>query len=112
MTKAKRAAARRPAPRTVTIILPRTTRSGRLIGEAYAGWEAECRVDFPAAWITGLDSGDLPTVLDVLGRIIVSHNLPNADDELAATLADVDPFDGLRAISDALGDAIGSLPPR
>lgn len=98
---AARVAARPPA-RTVTV-------SGT--GE-FADWTATARADFPAGWLADLDSGNASRVLDVLERIIVEHNLPDDNDELAESVRDVSPYDGLMNIGTAIGQAIGRLPNR
>lgn len=97
-----RKAARKPAARTVAIAL-----DGEL-----EGWECQARVDFPASWFVELESRGLEAVLGVLDRIIVSHNFPDADGNVAARMADVDPFTALLAIVDKLGETLKHLPPR
>lgn len=100
---AKRRPARRPAPRTVTVTIP---------DGAFAGWEATCRADFPAKLLAKLESGKAADIVEVLDAIVVEHNFPNAQDELATSLAEVDPYDGLMVVAGALFDAIGKLPNR
>jgi hypothetical protein len=99
----KRKAARRPAPRTVTVTLP---------DGDFEGWSATARADFPAKLLSGLESGKIDAVLEVLERIIIEHNMPGEDGEIAAHLADVDPYAGLLAVSNKLGEAIANLPNR
>jgi hypothetical protein len=98
----KRKPARRPDPRTVQVSLD---------GD-FDGWQATARADFPAGWLVDLASGDLARIVNVLDRIILDHNLPNSDDQLAEKMADVDPYEGLLAIATAVFDAIGTLPKR
>lgn len=99
----KRKAARRPPPRTVSV----TIEDGD-----FAGWSATARADFPARLVADLESGRIDAVLAVLERIITDHNMPDEAGEIAEHLADVDPYAGLLAVSNALGDAIGQLPNR
>lgn len=101
--RAARAVARRPPARTIDVVIE----SGD-----FAGWYAKCRADFPASLVAGLDSGRLDDALAALQAIIVEHNMPNDRDELAATLADVDPYTGLLAIADELGRQLKALPNR
>jgi len=103
-TRGTRQIAKRPAPRTVHIVLD--DESG------YPGWEATARASFPARILFDLDSGDLPRIFAALDGIIVSHNLPDSNDQLAASMADVDPKEGALAIASGLFDAIGKLPNR
>lgn len=100
----KRKAARKPTPRTVTVTVPD--------GEAFAGWEATAHADFRAGWLIELQSGDVGRILAVLDRIVIDHNMPGTDGELAATMADVDPYDGLMDIAQRITEAIGRLPSR
>jgi hypothetical protein len=46
----RRKPARRPAPRTMEIAITE--------GD-FTGWECVVRVDFPAAWLVDIQSGDL-----------------------------------------------------
>ena len=98
----KRKAAKRPAPRTVTVTL----------GGDFEGWEATARADFPARWLAEFDTADYAKFTVFMDRIVTSHNMPDSDDEIAATMADVDPSDGLIKMCDAILDAIGALPKR
>jgi hypothetical protein len=99
----KRRPAKRPAARTVSV----TIEDGD-----FAGWSATARADFPAGLVLDLNSGDIERILAVLETIIVEHNMPNDRDELAERLADVDPYAGLLAVANAIGDALIALPPR
>lgn len=101
---ARRKAGTRPAARTVEA-------TGKAGGE-FADWWCRARVDFRAAWLVELGSGDVARIIRVLGLIILEHNFPDADGEVAATLEDVDPYDGLMHVAGELTDAIGTLPPR
>jgi len=99
----KRRPAKRPAPRTVTVAME----SGD-----YEGWEATCRVDFPAKLLVDLESGKVERIMAALSAIVIDHNFPNDKDELADTMADVDPYDGLIQVADRLFKAIEKLPSR
>lgn len=99
----KRRPAKRPAARTVTV----TIMSGD-----FEGWEATARADFPARLLTDLSSGDMGRIIAALDEIITEHNFPDAADELAETMADVDPYSGLIRVSTDIFDAIGKLPNR
>jgi len=96
--------ATRPAPRTVDVSLN---------GDSpYSGWSATVRADFPARVLADLQSGNVERILRALDVIVVSHNFPNADGELAESMADVDPYTGLFAVAGQALNAIGSLPNR
>ena len=95
-------AAKRPQRRQVHVVLS---------GE-FDGWEATAWADFPAKLIADLASGNVERVIGVLDAIIIDHNMPNAQDKLAANMGDVDPYDGLMRIGAAIFDAIGKLPNR
>lgn len=100
--KLHRKAAKRPTPRTVTVVL-----SGD-----FEGWEATAKADFPAALIGDLQSGNVERIIGALDAIVIDHNLPNAEDEIAAKMMDVDPYTGLMEIASEVFDAIGKLPNR
>ena len=99
----RRRPAKRPAPRTVTATIE---------GGDFDGWEATARADFPARLVVELNSGQIERVLGVLEAIIVDHNMPDEHDAIAEHLADVDPYAGLLAVANALGDKLASLPNR
>jgi len=103
VTAPKRRAAKRPAPRIVEVSIAE--------GD-FAGWSATARADFPAAILAELQSSDIARISAALGRIIIEHNMPDSEDNIAATLAEVDPYEGMMAISSAIFDAIGNLPNR
>jgi len=98
----KRRPAKRPAIRTVTV---------KLEGD-FEGWEATARVDFPAKYLADFDSGKLERIIVALDAIVVEHNFPNAEDEIAQSMGDVDPYAALTEFADKLFDAIGKLPNR
>jgi hypothetical protein len=99
----KRKAGRRPAPRTIHVVIE----SGD-----FEGWEATARADFRAGLIGDLQSGNIERIMHVLDEILIEHNMPNRDDEIAATMADVDPYGGMVEISGMIFDAIAKLPNR
>lgn len=99
----RRQAAPRPAGRTVEV---------EISEGAYAGWRATCLVDYPIRLVRDLASGDLERVLAAIRRIVVDHNMPDESGEIAADVADVDPYGGLMAIMQALQEAQTRLPPR
>lgn len=94
--------AKRPEARTVTVR-----------GEGtWDGWEVTARADFPARVLFDLQSNDLPTVFAALDSIVIAHNLPDERDELAQTMADVDPRGGALHMAGLVFEAIGNLPNR
>ena len=99
----KRKAAKRPAPRTVTVTVEK--------GD-FEGWEATARADFPAALLADLQSGSIDRIIAVLDSIVVEHNMPDSEDGVAASMAQVDPYAGLLAVAKDIFDAIGKLPNR
>lgn len=101
-------AAPRPTPRTVTV-------DGK--GD-YAGWHLVARADFPAQIMFDLELSDASSVTDLrrvfttFDRLILDHNMPDIDGNIAGTLAEVDPKEGaVYMLGEAL-TAIGRLPPR
>jgi hypothetical protein len=96
-------AAKRPAPRTITITVP---------DGDFEGWTATARADFPARVLADLESGKMDRLLAALDAIIVSHNFPDSGDGIAATMADVDPYPGLLAVAGLIFDGLGKLPSR
>lgn len=99
---AKRRAAKRPLARVVEVTLA---------GD-FDGWYVKAKADFPARLLADLQSGDLERIYKVLDVIVIEHNLPNDQDEVAASMGDVDPYDGLLEVSTGIFDAIGKLPNR
>jgi hypothetical protein len=100
--KLRRKAAKRPQPRTVTV-------TGK--GD-FAEWEVTARADFPASYIEDLMSGSVDRIIKVFDAIVIDHNLPNSDDQIAERMADVDPWQGLVEIAGDVFDAIAKLPNR
>lgn len=101
--RAARQVARKPPARTVDVTIDQ--------GD-YTGWTLTARADFPAGLLVDLQSGRIDKIIQVLDLIVVDHNLPNQAGELAATMAEVDPYGGLLALGGALFEKIGRLPPR
>ncbi len=99
----KRRAAKRPAPRTFPV---------EITEGDYAGWAVTARADFPARVLTLLQSGAMQDVITALDMIIVDHNLPDANDDIAQTMADVDPYEGVIAIAGKIFDGLNTLPNR
>ena len=90
-----------PEPRKVSIALQ----------GVFAGWTATARADFPAGWLADLQSGEIGKIVAVLDRIVLEHNFPGDDGQLAPSFADV-PYDAMLAAATAVFDAIGKLPNR
>lgn len=101
--KLHRKAARRPTPRTVSVSVTK--------GE-FEGWEATAKADFPAGLLGDLQSGNIDKIIGVLDAIVIDHNMPDMDDEIAKSMAEVDPYAGLMEIANLVFDAIGKLPNR
>jgi hypothetical protein len=101
-------AAHAPAPRTVSV-----TGSGD-----FAGWQLTARADFPAQVMFDLElsdaskADDLRRVFTTFDRLIISHNLPDMDGNVAERLADVDPKEGAVLMLGEALTAISRLPPR
>lgn len=96
-------AARRPPARTVQVEIKEGP---------FAGWAAEARADFPAGVLMDLAGGELGPIMEALDLIVIGHNMPNAKDQIATAIRDVDPYEGLLAIAGEIFDAIGKLPNR
>jgi hypothetical protein len=103
VTVAKRKPAKRPAPRTVHVLIA---------DGDFAGWEATARADFPARVLSDLQSESIERIMHALDVIIIDHNFPDASDQLAETMQDVDPYEGILKIAGELFDALGKLPNR
>ncbi len=103
VTQLRKKAAKRPAPRTVEI----TVRGGD-----FDGWSATARADFPAGLLADLQSGQISRIIGVLDAVVIEHNMPDANDEVAATMSEVDPYSGLMEVATAIFDAIAKLPNR
>ena len=100
----KRKAAKRPAPRTVTFTAPEDS--------DYAGWEVTAKADFPAKVLIQLQSERMTDIIAALDRIVVSHNLPDENDDIAESMGEVDPYDGLMDMATGVFDALSKLPNR
>ena len=101
-TRGAKRAAKRPAPRTVHVVLT---------GD-YEGWECTARADFPARVLENFQSDSMERIMAALDAIILDHNFPNDQDEVAEFMSDVSPFGGVTAAADAIWTAIGKLPNR
>jgi hypothetical protein len=99
----RRKPAKRPAIRTVHVLLE---------DGDFAGWEATARADFPARLLSDLQSGNIGRIIGVLDAIVLDHNFPDEKDQLATSMGDVDPYDGLLEVAGGIFDAIGKLPNR
>ena len=99
----KRKAAKRPATRTVHVTIAE--------GD-FAGWECTARADFPASVLADLQSGDIGSIVDALGRIITDHNFPDEHDEIAETMREVDPYEGLLEVAGEVFTQLAKLPNR
>jgi len=99
----KRRPAKRPTVRLVTV----TVEDGD-----FTGWEATARADFPASLLADLEGGHVARIIDALDAIIVDHNFPNAKDEIAASMGEVDPYGGLLEVAERIFNEIGKLPSR
>lgn len=99
----KKRAAKRPAARTVRV---------EITEGDYAGWEATARADFPARVLALLQSGSMEDIVKALDAIVIDHNMPDGDDEIAASMGEVDPYDGMMQIAGKIFDALGTLPNR
>jgi hypothetical protein len=103
VTTANRKAAKKPPTRTVEV---------KITEGDFAGWEATARADFPARVLADLQSQDIERIMRALDTIILTHNFPDTDGELATAMADVDPYEGLMKIGGEVFDALGKLPNR
>lgn len=97
-----RPAGKRPPRREVEVSGPK----------GFDDWACRARADFPTSTLADLQSGSVDRIVKALDVIVIEHNFPNVDDDVAATMGDVDPYSGLLAMSAAIIDAIGKLPPR
>lgn len=75
-------------------------------------WVAVCRADVPLRVFQDLNSTDFDRVLPALDRMVVSHNFPGEDGQVAATMAEVYPTDAVNLLVKGIGEEIGKLPPR
>lgn len=99
----RRRPAKRPEARTVHVLIAK--------GD-FTGWEATARADFPAGLLSDLTSGNIDRIMKVLDAIVIDHNFPDMNDELATSMAEVDPYAGLLEVAGQIFDAIGNLPSR
>ena len=92
--------------------MTRSTRTVTIGKGDFEGWEATARADFPAGLLADLQSGSIDKIIGVLDAIVIDHNFPDANDELAKSMADVDPYGGLMEVASGIFDAIAKLPNR
>lgn len=97
-----RAAARPPA-RTIEV---------ELTEGPFAGWRCTARADFPASVLEQLQSDQIADIVGAFDRIVIDHNFPNEHDDVATSMGEVDPYDGLLAVVGEVFDRLGTLPPR
>lgn len=82
----ERVAAPRVEHRTVELELP----------SPYEGWRFTARLDFPARVLMDLQSGDFETVIKAMDTVlVVDHNFPDVNGDIAASMLDVDPLDAV-----------------
>jgi hypothetical protein len=102
--------ARRRVGRKVGTVARRTVEvTGK---DDYADWWCTARADFSAKLIEELQSDDPVVIVGAFGRIVIDHNFPDIDGELAASLEDVVPVTGVLTMAGQVFDAIGKLPNR
>lgn len=97
-----RQAAPRPETRTIDVAL----------GGAYQGWEVTAKADFRAGLLVDLQSGSVERVIAAMDEIVIDHNFPNSAGEIAANMAQVDPYGGLIEAGIAIFTKLGKLPNR
>jgi hypothetical protein len=62
----------------------------------YTGWTFTARLDFPARWLEELASSNVLRVCAALDRfLIVDHNFPDIDGNVAASMLDVYPAEAV-----------------
>lgn len=97
-----RKAGKRPAPRAVTVTLD----------GPFEGWQAVLRANPKLAVLADLESESLARVITGLDGLILSHNFPDENDEVATSMGEVDPSDALTPLVEKYFEAISTLPPR
>lgn len=98
-----REAAKRPEARTVEVAVS---------GGDFDGWAGTFRADFPAEVLYDLQSGNVERTIAAMAAIVVDHNFPDSDGEIANSLTDVDPYEGLIRVAFELIDTLANLPNR
>jgi hypothetical protein len=79
---------------------------------AFADWYCKAKADFPAKQLAALGSGDIERIIEVLQQIVVKHNFPNGEGQLAEKIEDVDPYEGLLKAGEEIFTELGKLPNR
>ena len=97
-----RAAAPSPPARTATLTLE----------APYDGWTFTIRLDYPARVLEQLLSGSVVTITHALDSLVVDHNFPDVEGNVAASMLDVFPVDGVLAAFDAYQDHRLTVPNR
>lgn len=78
----------------------------------FEGWEATCVVDFPLRVLADLESDQVIRMGAGLDKIVVEHNFPDADDKIATSMLDVEPYEAVVALVTKFSAELGKLPPR
>lgn len=102
MSQAKKRAAKRPERRTVHVVL----------SAPFEGWEATFRADFSMKVLSDLEGNDVLAMGRGLDALVVEHNFPDANDEVAASMLEVEPYDGIVVAVQQYVEELGKLPPR
>lgn len=102
MSQAKKRAAKRPERRTVHVVL----------SAPFEGWEATFLADFPLRVLADLEGNDVIGMGRGLDALVVEHNFPDAKDEVATSMLEVEPYDAVVAAVQQFTEELGKLPPR
>jgi hypothetical protein len=78
----------------------------------YEGFYVEAKADFPARTLADLSSGDFSKAMLAFDKLVISHNLTDAEDNKVQSLMDADPYDLVTKAMEGWVDALGKLPPR
>lgn len=78
----------------------------------YAGFYVEAKADFPARTLADLSSGDFSKAMVAFDRLVISHNLTDANDNKVESLMDADPYELVTKAMEGWIEALGKLPPR
>lgn len=78
----------------------------------YEGFYVEARADFPARTLADLSSGDFAKAMTAFDKLVVSHNLTDADDQVVKSVMDADPYELVTKAMEGWVEALGKLPPR
>lgn len=77
-----------------------------------ADWHIVMRSDFSARMLEELRSGDAGRIMLSADKLVVSHNFPGIDGEVAASILDAVPLDCAVEVVSAALVMIGKLPNR